>query len=110
MCCRACRMPAFPLRRRERRPSTAAIRVSGKRRDGKCELAGAVPEPGVRQVFEHLAAHGTVTENEAAAMLGGARGLRRFALQFEAYAQKAPFDVRIDVVAGVKRYVREGSG
>jgi hypothetical protein len=68
------------------------------------------PESGVRQVFEHLAAHGTVTENEAAAMLGGPRGLRRFALQFEAYAQKAPFGVRIDVVAGVKRYVREGSG
>ncbi|MFE9690852.1 BREX-6 system phosphatase PglZ [Micromonospora sp. NPDC005806] len=68
------------------------------------------PESGARQVFEHLAAHGTVTENEAAAMLGGPRGLRRFALQFEAYAQKAPFDVRIAVVAGVKRYVREGSG
>ena len=69
-----------------------------------------LPEPGVRQVFEHLAAHGAVTEDEAAAMLGGPRGLRRFAHQFEDYAQKAPFAVRIDVVAGVKRYVREGSG
>ncbi len=69
-----------------------------------------LPEAGVRQVFEHLAAHGTVTENEAAAMLGGPRGLRRFANQFEEYAQKAPFGVHIDVVAGVKRYVREGSG
>lgn len=69
-----------------------------------------LPESGVRQVFEHLAAHGTVTENEAAAMLGGPRGVRRFAIQFEQYAQKAPFGVRIDVVAGVKRYVREGSG
>ena len=69
-----------------------------------------LPESGVRQVFEHLAAHGTVTENEAAAMLGGPRGLRRFALQFEKYTQKAPFGVRIDVVAGVKRYVREGTG
>lgn len=68
------------------------------------------PDSGVRQVFEHLAAHGTVTENEASAMLGGARGLRRFAVQFEAYAQKAPFGVRIEVVAGVKRYVREGIG
>ena len=67
------------------------------------------PDPRVRQVFEHLAMYGTVTENEAASMLGGPRGLRRFALQFEAYSQKAPFDVRIDVVAGVKRYVREGS-
>ena len=61
-------------------------------------------------MFEHLAAHGAVTEAEAAAMLGGPRGLRRFAIQFEDLPQKAPFDVRIDVVAGVKRYVREGSG
>lgn len=68
------------------------------------------PEAGIRQVFEHLATHGTVTENEAAAMLGGARGLRRFAVDFETYAQRAPYGVRIDVVAGVKRYVREGSG
>lgn len=69
-----------------------------------------LPEPGVRKVFEHLVKHGAVTENEAASMLGGPRGLRRFANHFEAHAQKAPFDVRIDVVAGVKRYVREGSG
>lgn len=67
-------------------------------------------ESGVRQVFEHLAAHGTVTENEASTMLGGPRALRRFAVQFETYAEKAPFGVRIDVVAGVKRYVREGIG
>ena len=76
-----------------------------------CSLAGwldQLPEGGVRQLFEHLAAHGTVTENEAALMLGGARGLRRFTLEFEALAQKAPWGVRIDVVAGVKRYVREG--
>jgi len=65
-------------------------------------------EPGVRQVFAHLAEHGIVTETEAAAMLGGARGLRRFALQFETLAAKAPFGVRIDAVVGVKRYVREG--
>lgn len=66
-------------------------------------------DPGVRQVFEHLAAHGTVTESEAATMLGGTRGVRRFALEFDALAKKAPFGIRIDVVAGVKRYVREGS-
>ena len=35
--------------------------------------------------------------------------VRRFARQFEEYARKAPFAVRIDVVAGVKRYVREGN-
>lgn len=65
-------------------------------------------EGGARKVFEHLAVHGAITESEAAAMLGGARGLRRFALQFEDLARRAPFVVRIDVIAGVKRYVREG--
>jgi hypothetical protein len=68
-----------------------------------------LPEGGVRQLFQHLATHGAVTEAEAAGMLGGQRGLRRFARQFEALAARAPFDVRILVVAGVKRYVREGS-
>jgi hypothetical protein len=42
-----------------------------------------LPEGGVREVFAHLAAHGTVTEDEAARMLGGRRGLRRFALEFD---------------------------
>ena len=62
----------------------------------------------VRQVFQHLAMHGTITEDEAAKMLGGPRNLRRLAVQFEPLARKVPFGVRIDVVAGVKRYVREG--
>jgi hypothetical protein len=63
---------------------------------------------GIRQLFEHLATHGAVTEPEAAEMLGGQRALRRFATQFEQHAAKAPFTARIEVVAGVKRYVREG--
>jgi hypothetical protein len=66
------------------------------------------PEAGIRQVFQHLSSHGTVTENEAATMLGGPRGLRRFANGFEEFAKKVPFTVRIDVVNGIKRYVREG--
>ena len=65
-------------------------------------------EPGVRQVFAHLATHGVVSEDQAAEMLGGPRALRRFAFRFEEWARKAPFSVRIDVVAGVKRYVRQG--
>jgi hypothetical protein len=92
-----------------------AVTATGRPPAGPGATVGAgwlehFSDPGVRQVFEHLAVHGTVTEEEAAAMLGGPRGLRRFALQFEAHAQKAPFGVRINVVAGVKRYVREGSG
>jgi len=63
----------------------------------------------VRQVFAHLAAHGAVTESEVATLLGGQRAARRFALYFEDHARNAPFGVRIDVVAGVKRYVRDGN-
>jgi hypothetical protein len=70
----------------------------------------ALPEGGIRHVFQHLEAHGVITEAEAGAMLGGARGLRRFTLQFDTLAKTAPFGVRIDVVAGVKRYVRTGQG
>jgi hypothetical protein len=69
-----------------------------------------LPSEGVRNLFRHLASHGTVTESEAVTMLGGQRAARRFALRIEEYARQAPFDVRVDVVAGVKRYVREGSG
>ena len=65
------------------------------------------PEGGVRQLFQHLAEHGAVTESEASTILGGGRKLRRFATQFEYLAAKAPFEVRIDVIGGVKRYVRE---
>jgi hypothetical protein len=62
----------------------------------------------VRQVFEHLTAHGTITETEAAVMLGGQREQRRFSREFETHAARAPFRVRIDVSGGIKRYVREG--
>ena len=68
-----------------------------------------LPEGGIRRLFEHLADHGAVTESEAATMLGGPRETRRFANRFEEFAAKAPFDVRIDVIGGVKRYVREGT-
>ena len=66
------------------------------------------PEGGVRQVFEHLAAHGVVTESEATKMLGGPRELRSFAREFDKLVALSPFRVRIETVAGVKRYVREG--
>ena len=67
-------------------------------------------DAGVRQAFEHLTAHGAITETELLTMLGGARELRKFAREFEAHAARAPFRVRIDVVGGIKRYVRDGDG
>jgi hypothetical protein len=68
-----------------------------------------LPPGGIRQLFAHLSAHGTVTESEAASMLGSQRAVRGFSIRFEEYAKKAPFAIRIDTIAGVKRYVREGS-
>tara|TARA_R110002072_G_scaffold289831_1_gene457067 strand:- start:12374 stop:15193 length:2820 start_codon:yes stop_codon:yes gene_type:complete len=67
-----------------------------------------LPEGGVRELFDHLATHGIVTETEAGRMLGGARGVRRFSSKLEELAAVVPFQVRVDNVSGVKRYVREG--
>lgn len=61
----------------------------------------------IRQLFAHLAAHGAITEPEVAAMLGSPRAARRFALQVDALASRAPFSVRVVVVGEVKRYVKE---
>lgn len=68
-----------------------------------------LPEGPIRRVFQHLAQHGSVTETEVAEMLGSAREQRKFARSFENYAARAPFTARIDVVSGVKRYVRQGA-
>jgi hypothetical protein len=67
-------------------------------------------DPGVRKLFQHLATHGVVAGEEALSMLGNERRVRQFANKFEEYAQQAPFAVRIDMIAGVRRYVREGHG
>jgi hypothetical protein len=66
-----------------------------------------LPEGPVRRVFQHLSQHGAITETEVSQMLGNPREQRKFARSFEKYAASAPFTARIDVVSGVKRYVRE---
>lgn len=89
---------AEPSSRRNPAPSTATN-----------DWLNELPEGGVRELFQHLAAHGAVTESEAVSMLGSQRKLRKFARNFEDHAAKAPFSVRIDVVSGIKRYVRIGA-
>ena len=66
--------------------------------DSEADWLDRFADEAIRRVFAHLAAHGALTEPEAAALLGGQRALRRFALHFEEHARHAPFDVRIDVV------------
>jgi hypothetical protein len=98
------RFEVTPARATTQAPATPAVAMR------PAGWLDALPEGGIRHVFQHLEAHGVITEAEAGAMLGGARGLRRFTLQFDTLAKTAPFGVRIDVVAGVKRYVRTGQG
>lgn len=66
----------------------------------------SLPVGGVRKFFQHLEAHGAVTEAEAVQLLGSAREVRKLAAHVEEHARKAPFTVRIEVLGGVKRYVR----
>jgi predicted RNA-binding Zn ribbon-like protein len=63
----------------------------------------------IRQLFAHLDAYGAITDPEVAAMLGSPRAARRFSVQVDELATRAPFSVRIVVVGDIKRYVKEQS-
>ncbi len=76
--------------------------------ESKHAWSAAIEDPGTRRVFLHIAEHGVITEEEVVRMVGGQRGARRFARAFESHALHVPFEVRIESVAGVKRYTRVG--
>ena len=61
---------------------------------------------GVREVFRHLADHGSINEAEATHLLGGPRQFRAFSRDLDKYRIQAPFAVRIEVASGTKCYVR----
>lgn len=65
-----------------------------------------LPEGGVRDVFRHLDAHGSINEAEATRMLGGARQYRAFCRDVEELMKVAPFRVLVDVSSGAKCHVR----
>lgn len=67
-----------------------------------------LPSDVVRSVFRHLDQHGVVTSVEVESKLGSPRAVRKFSRQFEEFARLAPFQIRIDNIDGVKRYVKEG--
>jgi hypothetical protein len=67
---------------------------------------------GVRDVFRHLADHGSINEEEATRLLGGPRQFRAFSRDLDTYRVQAPFGIRVEVTTGTKCYVRgepEGS-
>jgi hypothetical protein len=68
----------------------------------------SIEDTGHRQVLAHVAAHGAISEPEVAAMLGSTALGRKFARALDALVPAtAPMQVRVDIVDGVKRYVRE---
>ncbi len=69
-------------------------------------LAGSVEDEGHRRVLAHVVVHGSATEPEVADLLGSASRARRFAASLDALLAGAPVGVSVDVVHGIKRYVR----
>jgi hypothetical protein len=63
-------------------------------------------QAGVRAVFRHLMLHGSINEEEATRLLGGARQFRAFSRGIDEHARRAPFVVRTEMRAGTKCYVR----
>lgn len=74
---------------------------------GSLEWHDRFEDEGVRQVFLHLQQHGSITEVELTQMLGNARKVRRFSMEFEEHLKQVPFSVRIETTATGKRYVRQ---
>jgi len=101
----------FQVVLRTRPPAVAAVAIAA--------AAAAPPSPEaadwlaalpdvVREVFRRLADHGSINEQEATRLLGGARQFRNFSLHLDEYRTRAPFAVRVDVSSGMKCYVRGG--
>jgi hypothetical protein len=85
--------------------------VVGRKKDAvaspRSGWESAIEDEGARGIFEHLAEHGSMTEEEIIRKLGSARAARRFALNFDAHLKLLPFKVRSETNASGKRYVRE---
>jgi hypothetical protein len=95
--------------RRDKRGSAAEPAAEEKRDEERdLEWADSIVDPGARAVFLHLERHGSITEAEVTRMVGSPRAFRRFSLDFDGYARKVPFRVRIDAAEDGKRYVKEG--
>ena len=75
---------------------------------GMTAWLATIENTGYREVLAHIGAHGSIDETEVATKLGGASKARRFGAALDLLVPAtAPLRVRVDVVSGVKRYVRD---
>ncbi len=101
---------AAPVAGTEASPASAA--PAGSTRPARTAAPLLAPSwldalpPGVRDVFRHLAEHGTINEAEAIGLLGGPRPFRTFSVNFEQYVKQAPFVVHVEMASGGKCYKR----
>lgn len=63
--------------------------------------------PVLARVFDHLAAHGSVSEAELNNLLGSPRAARRFANHFNKLVRLVPFRAHAEGTAAGKPYVRD---
>jgi len=99
-----------PQRPSEGAAQQAAPAPAGRQDGASSPWLETLSEDGkIRQLFAHLEAYGAITEPEVAAMLGSPRAARRFSVQVDELASRAPFSVRVVVVGEIKRYVKEQS-
>lgn len=83
--------------------------AAGRRVDERSWLED-IPDENARKVLARIDQYGMVTENEATEILGSARAMRRFVLQFDEWVDKRliPIRIRVDSSSDGKRYTKEG--
>lgn len=69
--------------------------------------AEVVTDVDVRRVFVHLEKHGSVDDADLLNLLGSPRAAGRFSIRYETWLVHVPFRVRVEMVSGRKRYVKE---
>lgn len=80
---------------------------SPSNRDYVTDWQTSFEDKAIAGVFIHLERHNSVTETELIQMLGSARRVRKFTLDFEAHLQKVPFLVKVETTGTGKRYVKD---
>lgn len=99
-------LPPPPAKKSEQDEAEPEVEDAEPATPAELSWLDELPAGGVRRVFQHLAEHGTINEDEATAMLGGPRKFRAFSRKLEDYVRLAPFRVRVDTASGGKCYVR----
>lgn len=69
----------------------------------------AIEDEGARKVFLHLEKYNAILEEEVTRFVGSPRAFRQFALHYEKYLSKLPFNVVTEVTGTGKRYVKDGT-